>query len=585
MKKPLLTLTYLLLFYFTSFAQTVSSVSDLQTALNNAEAGTIITITNGDYYNADLSIEASGTENMPIIIQAETPGGVSFINNSRIKMGGSYITLTGVKFTGDYTLSEEGASSYAISFKNGSDCNNCTVTQVQIDDYNPSSETDDFRWVRMYGQYNEISYSTFINKDCLGSMIFNQRSDGYPDYTKIHHNYFAYRNQVGTADQYNDVDVMRIGDSSESLSDSFTEIYNNYFYQVKGGEPEIIANKSGSNKFYNNTFSEYLGALSLRHGNNCEVFNNFFLNPGQTASYFNGGIRIIGEGHKIYNNYIQGTNASKQNSSSKSGGLGGINISAGQSEANFVLSGYGQVKNVLVTNNTLVDCDLGIRIGEDSGGNNQNVAPDNITVANNILFNCGDYLDEARAATNSTFEGNLVNSSSQSSTNGFTVVTNDLLQSGTTYYSIYDASDAVNASVGDYSSYFTNDVFSGNRSGVFDVGAQEYGATLVKMPYNQSDVGVTVGFGATDNTLSVSSPSLLSLGIKIYPIPVTHNVINVESSNLEITEIDIYNITGQKIISKKVDAKKHVSINTSVLKSGIYFLAINKTASSKFIVE
>ena len=187
----------LLLVSTLSFSQTVSSVRDLQSALDDATAGTTITIQNGTYTDADLEIDAKGTQANPIIIQAETPGEVIFEDDSRIKMGGEYITLTGVVFTGTYSLNDSGAESYVVAFSNdGSECNNCKLTQIQIDDYNPRDEDDDLRWVHVYGQDNEISYNTFINKKSIGSMLFNQRSNGIEDRMKIHHNYFAYREQA-----------------------------------------------------------------------------------------------------------------------------------------------------------------------------------------------------------------------------------------------------------------------------------------------------------------------------------------------------------------------------------------------------
>jgi poly(beta-D-mannuronate) lyase len=513
-KKNLFFKLLFILLGFSTHGQTVSTVTALQNALSAAGPGTTITIANGTYTNADLSIEATGTASNPIIIKAETPGSVIFSNNSRIKMGGDYITLTGVKFTGTYSLSTNGSNSYVISLKNTTECSNCTVTQVQIDGYNPSSTTFDFRWVRMYGQDNELSYCTFNNKTSIGSMLFNQRSDGNEDRHKIHHNYFANRVQVGTADQYNDLDVMRIGDSGESLTTSSTEVYDNYFYKANGGEPEIISNKSSGNKYYNNTFEDYLGALSLRHGNNCEVYNNFFLNKGQTQSYFNGGIRVEGENHKVYNNYIQGTNSTKQGSSSTAGSLGGINVSAGQSASNFVLNGYGQVKNAMIVNNTFVDCDYGLRIGADSGGTNQNVAPTTSTFANNLFVNCSNNLANDRAATSSTFAGNMYSGGTVDSSTGFSSQSGLLstTKAAAGYYPIVSTSPAVNASSGTHGqSNFTTDLFAGTRIGTYDVGAQEYGATIVKGPYRQSDVGVTVGFGANVVVADFLNTSVSSL--------------------------------------------------------------------------
>ena len=559
-------LVFLVLFLIVGglYAQTVSSVSELKTALENATAGTVITIADGVYNNADLAIEATGRADAPVIIQAESQGNVIFEDNSRIKMGGSYITLTGVVFTGEYTLLDRGPDSYVISFKNETECSNCKVTQVKIDQYNTDNPIDDFRWIHIYGQYNEISYSTLSRKSNLGSMIFNQRSNGDPDYTKIHHNYFAYRYQVGTTDQYNDVDVMRIGTSTTSLSSSYTEVYDNFFFEVKGGEPEIISNKSCNNKYYNNTFSEYLGALSLRHGNDCKVFNNTFLNPGKQESYFNGGIRVIGERHAIYNNYIQGTNAQKQGSSSDSGGLGGINISAAQPDEFFELSGYGKVKDILIAHNTLVDCDYAFFIGADTGGANQTVAPDNITVVNNLIVDCERSLEEERAATNSVFKGNLYQNSGFTNREGFEVVRNALNsvpQEG--YYFLSANSPAIDAAVSGYTNNLNTDVFEGVRSGNFDVGAQEYSSSIRRLPYSQEDVGTLVGFGASEDLGLDIYPKLINTHEEAFSVDL--NIHLKEGTTWSIMEeldwLSISNIQGTGTATVSVDLLPNDTVN------------------------
>ena len=101
-------------------------------------------------------------------------------------------------------------------------------------------------------------------------------------------------------------------------------------------------------------------------GDNCEVYNNFFLANGQS---FSGGIRMMGENHKVYNNYMEGTVAKYPNNSSTNG-LAGINIHNGI--LNSPLSGYYQVKNATIVNNTFVNCDLGIRVGATFSSGTQN---------------------------------------------------------------------------------------------------------------------------------------------------------------------------------------------------------------------
>ena len=57
-------------------------------------------------------------------------------------------------------------------------------------------------------------------------------------------------------------------------------------------------------------------------------------------NFFSAGVRVIGEGHKIYNNYIEGANNRGSNAA------GAINISNGK--PNSALKEYFTVKNVQI---------------------------------------------------------------------------------------------------------------------------------------------------------------------------------------------------------------------------------------------
>jgi poly(beta-D-mannuronate) lyase len=84
------------------------------------------------------------------------------------------------------------------------------VNNIKIDSYNGISEqiTDAFKWVIFYGQHNEISHSYFTGKHGTGAVINDNRKDINPDYTKIHHNYFALRTPVGVVHDLNAQDAI-----------------------------------------------------------------------------------------------------------------------------------------------------------------------------------------------------------------------------------------------------------------------------------------------------------------------------------------------------------------------------------------
>ncbi|MDB2385524.1 discoidin domain-containing protein [Polaribacter sp.] len=502
----------ILLISFAFQSQTlVTSNSELQTAINNATAGSEIILANGVWTNTEIDIYVNATASNPVIISAENYGQVFLEGNSSVSMGGSYIIVEGFVFqnaSGLITSSDR--IDPIIEFRDDSNrnCTNCTVSNIKIDGFNGTSDqaTAIFKWVILYGSYNEISHSSFINKYGVGSIINDNRNDGLANYHKIHHNYFASRTAVGDVNDLNDQDAIRLGNSSTSLSDSFTEIYDNFFYDWEG-EVEIISNKSGQNKYYNNTFRNYSGTLTLRHGNGCEVFNNYFIAEGRI---FSGGIRVIGEDHIIYNNYVEGINAEKPDGSNTKT-TGAINISNGRE--NSELNGYYQVKNVTIVNNTFVDCDYGFRVGT-TVSSDLTLAPENVIIANTVIQNTSENAFDVQTnliGDASKIEGNINYDGSWDLSNGVDdnrTVSTEIVEAGSEFYRITATSEAVDAGIGSYT-FLTNDILEGIRSTDFDAGAEEFGASGTNLPYTVADVGDKVGFlSGVAERLLVSENSL-----------------------------------------------------------------------------
>lgn len=482
-------------FFLCFFAQSqvVTTTSQLYSAINAAGPGTTITLADGTWNNVFIDIDKNATASNPITIEAQTPGAVLLTGNSRVYMEGEHLIVTGLVFQNPSNLVTSGSTiEPVIELKN---CDYCKVLNNKIDHYNgtEAQKSMKFKWILADGQYNEIAYNSFIGKYGVGSIINDNRNNTAPDYLKIHHNYFAERTPINGLNDDNDQDAIRIGNSSTSLTDSYTEVYDNYFFDFFG-EVEVISNKSGKNKYYNNTFRNYAGCLTLRHGNDCEVYGNYFFADN---NYFTGGVRIIGENHKVYNNYIEGINSQKQNGST-SNSTGGINVSNGR--LNSALNGYLQVKNTQVVNNTFVNCDLALRIGTNVGGDLFE-EPENLTVANNIMYNTSSnpYQIITSPSGNSISQGNQTN-----------VPTGQLVDDGN-FHRIVSGSSPIDAAVGSYS-FVTNDVLDGSRPTNVDAGAEEFGANGTKLPYTASDVGVNVGFVVAQIPELAVTPSSLNFG-------------------------------------------------------------------------
>lgn len=472
------------------YSQLVTNSTELTNAINAATPGTTIILTDGTWNDVFIDIDKMGTSAAPITITAQNPGAVWMTGNSRVYMEGAYLTVSGLVFQNPANLILDGSSTIepVIELKR---CDYCKVLNNKIDSYNgtEAQKTFTFKWILADGQYNEIAYNSFIGKYGVGSIINDNRNSTDPDYLQIHHNYFAGRTPINGVNDDNDQDAIRIGNSSTSLDNSFTEVYENYFYDFFG-EIEVISNKSGQNKYYNNTFRKYSGSLTLRHGDSCEVYGNYFF---AEDNLFSAGVRVIGEGHKIFNNYIEGVNSTKSGGST-SNATGGINVSNGR--LNSALNGYFQVKNTQVVNNTFVNCDYALRIGT-KVSSDLDQAPENLTVANNIMYNTSidDYQIVTAPIGTSVSEGNLTG-----------LPNSDMADDGI-FHRLTGGGSPIDASVGNYP-YITQDILGGNRDANVDAGAEEFGANGTHLPYDSVDVGVNVGFGAISGTLSTSAPTI-----------------------------------------------------------------------------
>ena len=175
----------------------------------------------------------------------------------------------------------------------------------------------------------------------------------------IDHNYIHDRAE-GTGE------TLRIGSSGNSLTDSNTTVAYNHFERCNG-EHEMICNKSCGNVYRNNLLRDNEGHVSLRHGNRCRVEGNLFLGYGASGM---GGVRIIGEGHVVVNNYFAG--------------MGDFAIMMRNGIPNTPLNGYAQVKNAVVAFNTMYDCRDTLFIGYHKN-DDDTLAPKDCVIANNVV--------------------------------------------------------------------------------------------------------------------------------------------------------------------------------------------------------
>ncbi len=148
----------------------------------------------------------------------------------------------------------------------------------------------------MFGQHNQLSNCSIQGKKTKGQRLLYgsvKKTRAITELRTLFWRASVTRKKTGG-------ETIRLDDSSNSMRSANCIIENNLFEHCDG-ETECISNKSCDNIYRSNTFREVQGTLTLRHGNRCLVENNIFFGNKRNQT---GGIRIIGEDHRILNNYL-----------------------------------------------------------------------------------------------------------------------------------------------------------------------------------------------------------------------------------------------------------------------------------------
>ena len=334
-------------------------------------AGDTIIMKNGTWLNQTITLKVNGTASQPVVLMAQTPGGVVLKGTSHLGFSGSFIEISGLYFK-DGNLS----GTELVSFRTSSSefAENCRLTNTAIVNCNPVDKTIDSKWVSLHGKNNRIDHCSFQNKTNSGTLLVVWLTSGIIPNHIIEQNYFGYRNSNLDANgaELNGQEIIRVGDSSTSMQTAGVQVVGNFFEHCNG-EIEVISNKSCFNYYSNNVFFECHGMLTLRHGNSCTVDGNYFFGNGISST---GGVRIIGENHKVYNNYFENLHGTDARSA----------ICMMRGKLNSLPNEYFQVKNALVAFNTMVDCSQAFSLNYNSG-NTYTMPPIGSVIAHNHVYN------------------------------------------------------------------------------------------------------------------------------------------------------------------------------------------------------
>jgi poly(beta-D-mannuronate) lyase len=343
-------------------------------------AGDTIIIANGTYAPWTLNIKATGTLNKPVMICAETQGKVIFsgsVSQPLFKIGGSYITLSGIDFQNCDLLKGKDDAGVLTEL---SDAKYCRITHCNFKQIAAKTQFMAIVKVSGNGISNQVDNCLFAanidNQDIQVKITKNE----CPLFTMINNNVFQDKKKVSW-ENGNGGECVQIGQDPILLGTISAKaiVRDNRFFKCNG-EPEVISNKSSDNKYIKNTFEDCEGELVMRGGHRCLIDSN-------TITGGESGIRINGTGHTIAHNDIRNVKT-------------GIRLMYGMAKGDKQIGFYIAASNCIVKDNHISNAVTGLLIGDSKNVDwtgkfdtkrypsavMQNVAPFNNTVENNSFI-------------------------------------------------------------------------------------------------------------------------------------------------------------------------------------------------------
>ncbi|MDC8758549.1 polysaccharide lyase 6 family protein [Janthinobacterium fluminis] len=441
----------------------VTSAQQLQTAINGAVPGLQIVLADGSYAGPFAVVDKNGKADAPITIRAEHPGRASIVGSGGLALTrSSYLTIQGLKFSNTASALSLSASHHVRITRNR---------------FALASNGTPSKWIVLTGagsHYNQIDHNEFGPRHDLGQMIsIDGAGDKVAQHTTVEDNYF----HDAEAQASNGGETVRIGLSQMSMSEGHTIVQRNLFVNCDS-DAEVVSVKSKSNFVRYNTFINNAGQVSARHGHANNFYGNFFLGNGSKPKV--GGLRIYGNDHRIYNNYMEGL-------TDRPIYLDGGDYDGGPNQTNppkDELASHWRVYRAQVMFNTIVNSNAGIVIG------GREFQPRDSRVANNIVVNRRGTLYDEREKTNTVFEGNIGYGSTVGGPRDAAAiaVVDPKLHGIGGLQKLSSASPARGAAVGSYA-MVTEDMDGQPRS-ARDSGADEYSdGPVLRRPLTPADVG------------------------------------------------------------------------------------------------
>ncbi len=346
---------------------TVSSLPELQKAVDKAVAGDVILLKDGVYTSTEsIVVKCRGTAARPITIAAQTIGAVEFSGTGwiSIQKPAAYVIIRGFKLTNVAKNEIAAGSTFCQWTRNIFEC------------------TGEGNYLSIIGNDHQVDHNTFQNKKALGKFI-GVRGTGkqIAERLWIHHNYFHnFSKQSG-----NGAEAVQFGLSGYSLS-STNSIFEYNLFENCEGENELLSVKSSALTVRYNTVRDCKAQMTLRHGNFNKVYGNYFTRTP--------GLRIFGDDHLIYSNYFEDCEVA-------------INIGNGGAEVadGAPLTSHDRPDRVLIAFNTLVNNKKNITLNPRTP---IGLGAIDITIAHNLIQGGEEAVLINGPFVNPKWEGNVI---------------------------------------------------------------------------------------------------------------------------------------------------------------------------------
>lgn len=352
-------------------AVTVSG-ENLEAAVESARPGDVIVVEDGTY-SGNWRLRGEGTEQAPILIRPETPGGVVLTDASSEPssleiVGSRWLIVEG------FHLRDVNEAQNALVMRSS---DHCIVRDTLFENTGAEASTirrqKSFVRISRTSRHNVLERDAFVGITDWGVQVWGYEEKDGPDLDNTDNvirgcHFYRARIQNGNSE------LLQIGQGAGSDKAYYRSIVEGNLFEDSRDTAELISNKTSGNIYRHNTFRDVDDRVTVRGGKDCIIDGNWFLQSS--------GLRIHSRGHVVTNNYFGGYHGAASDE-------GGIVLRAGNRlEGETATGSHDAAEDVLVAHNTFIDVTSSTSSALQVGGNfNQNfdVAPVNLTIVGNLV--------------------------------------------------------------------------------------------------------------------------------------------------------------------------------------------------------